>query len=171
MDRRATCLVVALGLLTGCGSLPTVGLETSAPTTLTATGVGAVAFGVSLAESELLVGEKATGADAGADCRYVGFASLPGLRFTVRDGIVTRADAAAGVRNALGVNLGDTTDSAIALYPDLVVQRIEDSFGDTNLVYFAPGGGHAIVMKAAGNKIIAIRAGLRSAVGGNEGCP
>jgi len=170
MITRATHLVAAVGLLAGCGSLPTVGLETSAPT-LTATGVGAVAFGVSLAESELLLGEKATGADTDAACRYVAFASLPGLRFTVRDGIVTRADAASGVRNALGVNLGDTTDSAIALYPDLVVQRIEGSFGDTNLVYFAPGGGHAIVMTAAGNKIIAIRAGLRSAVGGNEGCP
>jgi hypothetical protein len=170
MKRRATCLVVALGLLTGCGSLPTVEFDASAPT-LTATGVGAVAFGVSLAESELLLGEKATGADAGAACRYVGFASLPGLRFTVVDGIVTRADAAPGVRNALGVNPGDTTDSAVALYPDLVVQRVEGAFGDTNLVYFAPGGGHAIVMQAAGNKIIAIRAGLRSAVGGDEGCP
>jgi hypothetical protein len=170
MKRRAACLVVALGLLTGCGSLPTVGFDTSAPT-LTATGVGAVAFGVSLAESEILLGEKATGADAGAACRYVEFASLPGLRFTVVDGIVTRADAASGVRNALGVNLGDTTDSAVALYPGLVVQRPEGALGDTNLVYFAPGGGHAIVMQAVGNKIIAIRAGLRSAVGGDEGCP
>jgi hypothetical protein len=111
------------------------------------------------------------GPDDGAACRYVEFRSLPGLRFTVLDGVVTRADAASGVANALGVNVGDTTDAAVALYPDLLVQRARDSVGGTNLVYVGRGGGHAIVMQAAGNKIIAIRAGLRTAVEGSKGCP
>jgi len=75
------------------------------------------------------------------------------------------------VRNALGVKLDDTTDAVLALYPDLLVTRNRESVGGTNLVYVAPGGGHAIVMQAAGNKIIAIRAGLRSAVEGSAGCP
>jgi len=170
MTTRAACLIVAAGLVAGCGSLPTVERGPSGPT-LIATGVGAVAFGVSLAESELLLGEKATGQDADAACRYVGFASLPGLRFTVRDGVVTRADAERGVRNALGVNFDDTTDAVVSLYPDLLVQRNRESAGGTNLVYVDRGGGHAIVMQAAGNKIIAIRAGLRAAVEGSQGCP
>ena len=170
MNTRATWIVVALGLLAGCGSLPDVERKPPSPTLL-ATGVGPVAFGVPLAESELLLGEKASGQDTGAACRYVEFGSLPGLRFTVLDGVVTRADAASGVANALGVNVGDTTDAAVALYPDLLVQKNRESLGGTNLVYLARGGGHAIVLQAAGNKIIAIRAGLRSAVEGSQGCP
>jgi hypothetical protein len=170
MNTRAACLVVALGLLAGCGSLPDAP-RASSSSTLSATGVGPVAFGVTLAENELLLGEKASGQDAEAACRYVEFGSLPGLRFTVRDGVVTRADAASGVTNVLGVQVGDTTDAAVALYPDLRVQRNRESVGGTNLVYVARGGGHAIVLQAAGNKIIAIRAGLRSAVEGNAGCP
>jgi hypothetical protein len=170
MNTRTHGIVVVLGLLSGCGSLPDVQPKQSS-TTLLATGVGPVAFGAPLAESELLLGEKATGPDTGAACRYVEFSSLPGLRFTVVDGVVTRADAASGVDNALGVNVGDTTDAAVALYPDLLVQRSHESVGGTNLVYVARGGGHAIVLQAAGNKIIAIRAGLRSAVAGSQGCP
>jgi hypothetical protein len=170
MNTRATCLAAALGLLAGCGSLPDV-QRTPSSSMLSATGAGPVAFGVPLAESELLLGEKATGQDAGTACRYVEFGSLPGLRFTVVDGVVTRADAASGVANALGVNVGDTTDAAVALYPDLLVQKSRESVGGTNLVYVARGGGHAIVLQAAGNKIIAIRAGLRSAVEGSQGCP
>ena len=170
MSTRFPCLVVALGLVAGCGSLPVQEPAPSAPTLL-ATGVGPVAFGVPLAENELLLGEKALGRDAGAACSQVEFASLPGLRFTVREGVVTRADATRGVPNALGVNLDDTTDAVLALYPDLLVQRNRESAGGTNLVYVARGGGHAIVMQAAGNKIIAIRAGLRSAVEDSQGCP
>jgi hypothetical protein len=86
MNTRATRLVVALGLLAGCSSLPDVERSPSSPT-LSATGVGPVAFGAPLAESELLLGEKATGQDTGAACRYVEFGSLPGLRFTVVDGV------------------------------------------------------------------------------------
>lgn len=170
MNTRATCVIVALGLLAGCGSLPDVQRAPSPPT-LSATGVGPVAFGVPLTESELLLGEKATGEDSGAVCRYVEFGSLPGLRFTVVDGVVVRADATGGVSNALGVNVGDTTDAAVALYPDLLVQKSRESVGGTNLVYVARGGAHAIVLQAAGNKIIGIRAGLRSAVEGSQGCP
>ena len=172
MTIRLLCLSVLLGVLAGCGAVPALEWAPSSSTpTLLATGVGPVAFGVSLAENELLLGEKATGPDAGAACRQVEFGSLPGLRFTVRDGVVTRADAARGVPNALGVKLDDTTDAVLALYPDLLVTRNRESAGGTNLVYVASGGGHAIVMHAAGNKIIAIRAGLRSAVEGSDGCP
>lgn len=170
MTARLLCLSVLLGLLAGCGAVPAFEPASPAPTLL-ATGVGPVSFGVSLAENELLLGEKATGQNAEAACRHVEFGSLPGLRFTVRDGVVTRADAARGVPNALGVKLDDTTDAVLALYPDLLVTRNRESAGGTNLVYVAPGGGHAIVMQAAGNKVIAIRAGLRSAVEGSQGCP
>lgn len=170
MNTRALCLIAVLVVVTGCGALPAFERGSSRPQLL-ATGVGPVVFGKSLGESELALGEKAVGVDTGATCRYVAFDSLPGLRFTVRDGVVVRADAERGVPNALGVNVDDTTDAAVALYPDLFVQRSHDSVGGTDLVYLDRGGGHAIVMQAAGNKIIAIRAGLRSAVEGSQGCP
>jgi hypothetical protein len=34
-----------------------------------------------------------------------------------------------------------------------------------------PDGHHAIVLQAAGNKIIGIRAGLNTSVGSSRGCP
>lgn len=169
MTTRSLCITVCLGLASGCGSLPS--FERPPATPLLATGVGPVAFGSPLAESELLLGEKSFGEDGQGACRYVEFGSLPGLRFTVRDGVVTRADAERGVANALGVDIDDTTDAVLALYPDLRVQRIPESFGGTILVHVAQGGGHAIVMEAAGNKVVAIRAGLLSAVGSSRGCP
>ena len=54
---------------------------------LRATGIGPVAFGTSLAENELLVGEKSVARDGEAACRHVEFRSLPGLIFTVADGV------------------------------------------------------------------------------------
>ena len=43
--------------------------------------------------------------------------------------------------------------------------------GGTDLILIDPDGGHAIVMQAAGNKIIAMRAGLSASVGSVQGCP
>jgi hypothetical protein len=163
MTRRSWLAVACLAAIAGCAS--------TSPVVLRSTGAGAVAFGTSLAETELMVGTKASGPDAEAACRYVEFSSLPGLRFTVESGVITRADAGLGVRNELGVQLGDTTDSVVALYPDITVLRDRESAGGTNLVVADPDGHHAIVLQAAGNKIIAIRAGLNTSVGSAQGCP
>jgi hypothetical protein len=170
MKRFSLLLTALLSVVAGCGAqdaLPDPALES----TLRFSGVGPVAFGNSLAETELMVGEKSRGLEGDAGCRYVEFSALPGLRFTVRDGIVVRADAGVGVRNSLGVNLGDTVDSVVYLYPDAQMRHRPGSFGDTYLILADPGGSHAFVMTAAGNKIIAIRAGLSSAVGSDQGCP
>jgi hypothetical protein len=138
---------------------------------LRTTGAGAVAFGASLAETELMVGSKASGSNSEAACRYVEFSSLPGLRFTVENGVVTRADAGPGVRNELGVQLGDTTESVMSLYPDISVRKNRESAGGTDLILIDPDGGHALVLQAAGTKIISIRAGLSASVGSAQGCP
>jgi len=155
-------VVAILAGVAGCATNPVV---------LRSTGAGAVAFGASLAETELMVGAKASGPDADAACRYVEFSTLPGLRFTVENGVVTRADAGPGVRNELGVQLGDTTESVLSLYPDISMRRNRESAGGTDLILIDPDGGHAIVMQAAGNKIISIRAGLSASVGSVKGCP
>lgn len=155
-------MVAILAGVTGCATSPVV---------LRSTGAGPVAFGASLAETELMVGSKASGASSDAACRYVEFGSLPGLRFTVENGVVTRADAGPGVRNELGVQLGDTMDSVVSLYPDVSVLRSRESLGGTYLVVADPDGHHAIVMQAAGNKIIGIRSGLSASVGSVQGCP
>jgi hypothetical protein len=163
MNRRFLLTVALLAASASC--------TTTSPVVLRSTGAGAVAFGASLAETELMVGTKAAGPDAEAACRYVEFSSLPGLRFTVENGVITRADAGLGVRNELGVQLGDTTDAVVALYPDITVLRDRESAGGTILVVADPDGHHAIVLQAAGNKIIAIRAGLNTSVGSALGCP
>ena len=162
MIRRSRWVVAILAGVTGCAASPVV---------LRSTGAGAVAFGASLAETELMVGSKASGSSSDAACRYVEFSSLPGLRFTVENGVVTRADAGPGVRNELGVQLGDTTDSVVSLYPDVTVLKNRESPGGTYLVVADADGHHAIVMQAAGNKIIGIRAGLNASVGSVQGCP
>jgi hypothetical protein len=59
----------------------------------------------------------------------------------------------------------------VALYPEAAVLRDRESLGGTLLVVPGPDGRHAIVLQAAGNKIIAIRAGLNGAVGASQGCP
>jgi uncharacterized protein (AIM24 family) len=155
-------MIVIVAGIAGCATSPVV---------LRSTGAGAVAFGASLAETELMVGSKGAGSNSDAACRYVEFSSLPGLRFTVENGVVTRADAGPGVRNELGVQLGDTTESVLSLYPDLSMRKNRESAGGTDLILIDPDGGHAIVMQAAGNKIISIRAGLSASVGSVQGCP
>jgi hypothetical protein len=162
MIRRSRLAFVILAAVAGCAPSPVV---------LRSTGAGAVAFGTSLAETELMVGSKASGSSTDAACRYVEFSSLPGLRFTVENGVVTRADAGPGVRNELGVQLGDTTESVLSLYPGLSVRKNRESAGGTDLILIDPDGAHAIVMQAAGNKIISIRSGLSASVGSAQGCP
>lgn len=162
MNRPCRLAVVILAGVAGCATNPVV---------LRATGAGPVAFGASLAETEVMVGAKASGPSTDAACRYVEFGSLPGLVFTVDNGVVTRADASAGVRNSLGVQLGDTTDSVVSLYPDITIMMSRQSVGGTYLVAADPDGRHAIVLEAAGNKIIGIRAGLVGSVGSGQGCP
>jgi len=147
------------------------GCSTTGPLVLRSTGAGAVAFGTSLADTELMIGAKASGPITDAACRYVEFSSMPGLRFTVENGVITRADAGPGVRNALGVQLGDATDSVVSLYPDVLVHRNRESPGGTDLVLTDADGHHAIVFQAAGNKVIGIRAGLSASVGSTQGCP
>ena len=162
MNARFMPLIALLGATAGCASSEVV---------LRATGAGAVAFGGALAEVELMVGEKASGPIPATGCGYVEFRSLPGLRFTVENGVVTRADAGPGVRNALGVQVGDSVDSVVYLYPDVARLDNPGALTGASLVFADPDGRHAIVMQAAGDTIISIRAGLSRAVGSPEGCP
>jgi hypothetical protein len=162
VNRPSRLAIVFLAGVASCATSPAV---------LRSTGAGAVAFGAPLAEAEVIVGAQAAGPGVGDACRYVEFPSLPGLRFTVDNGVITRADAGPGVPNTLGVQLGDTTDSVLSLYPDITVRRNRESPGGTDLILVDPDGRHAIVLQAAGNKIISIRAGLSAAVGSQQGCP
>jgi hypothetical protein len=162
MITRSRLAIAILAGIAGCATNPVV---------LRSTGAGAVAFGTSLTETELMVGAKASGSSTDSACQYVEFSSLPGLRFTVESGIVTRADAGPGVRNELGVQLGDTTESVLSLYPDISVRKNRESAGGTDLILIDPDGAHAIVMQAAGNKILSIRSGLIASVGSAQGCP
>jgi len=167
------CCLLLIAVLAGAAGCATGALAPAASSEpkLSATGFGSLTFGDTLAETEKKVGESARGVDGNARCGYVEFASLPGLRLTVKEGIVIRADAGQGVRNSLGVNLGDTVDSVVYLYPNVRTLRLPNTFGDSLMVFDDPGGKNAIVLHAAGNKIIGIWAGLNSALGSTKGCP
>jgi hypothetical protein len=145
------------------------GCQSTAPV-LRYTGVGAVAFGGSLAETQVLLGESVAGQVTGAACQFVEFDALPGLRFMVEDGVITRADCGPGVRTELGVQVGDTMDSVVRLYPDVLVRNHDGALEGVYLLFPAGDGRHSIVMESIGNKIVSIRAGVEPSVGYVDGC-
>jgi hypothetical protein len=156
-----TLVLLLVAAVTGCSSTAPV---------LRYNGVGAVAFGGSLAETEVLLGESVAGRITDTACQFVEFDALPGLRFMVEDGVITRADTSPGVRTELGVQIGDTMDSVVRLYPDVLIRNNENIFDGVYLLFPAGDGRHAIIMEAVGNKIVAIRAGVEPSVGYVDGC-
>ena len=167
MSRTFTIILLSC-LLVACASGSA--LRSTTPV-LRSTGVGPVAFGSTLAETEVLLGDRAAPPVRGAGCQFVEFGSLPGLRFMVEDGVVTRADADPGIRTELGVQVGDSTDAVIRLYPDVLIQNNDKVFDGIYLAFPGKDKRHAIIMESVGNKVTAIRAGVEPSVGYVDGCP
>ena len=138
---------------------------------LSAQGIGAVRFGMSLAEAEQAQGGKATLPEAfDPACSMVRLAGLPKLRFMVENGIVTRADAEPGIRSNVGLSVGDELGQVLDAHPEA---RLTPHKYDANARYVSfpsADGQAALILEETGGKVSRMRAGLQPAVGYVETC-
>ncbi|MBZ2207469.1 hypothetical protein [Massilia soli] len=138
---------------------------------LTSQGYGSVRFGQTLSDVEQALGEKAQSrGESDPACTYVKFDKLPGARFMVETGVITRAEADAGIPNELGVAVGDTVEQAKAKYPAVQVGPHKYVPDGNYLTFKKVDSNNAIVMEAEGSKITRIRSGIEPAVSYVEGC-
>lgn len=138
---------------------------------LDAEGIGAIRFGMTLEQVEQAVGTKASLPQPfDPACSMVRFAGLPKLRFMVENGVVTRADAEAGVDNALGIAVGDTLAAVRASHPEAQVSRHKYDENGHYLTFPSADGRAAIILEESGGKVMKMRAGLQPAVAYVESC-
>lgn len=142
-----------------------------APLVLSWSGYGPVAFGSTLADVEHLVGAQVQPAQApDPACGYVRFASLPGIEFMVEKGIVTRADAGAGVRNVLDIAVDMPFSMVQRAHPTARIVPHKYEPDAHYLVFPTPDGGKALVLEEKHGQIVAVRAGLVPSVEYVERC-
>jgi len=138
---------------------------------LSAEGIGAIRFGMTLDQAQQAVGTKATLPQPfDPACSMVRFAGLPKLRFMVENGVVTRADAEASVDNALGIAVGDTLAAVRASHPEAQVSRHKYDENGHYLTFPSADGRAAIILEESGGKVTKMRAGLQPAVAYVESC-
>ena len=145
--------------------------HTAAASKLSAEGIGAIRFGMTLDQAQQAIGAKASlpqPFDPG--CGMVRFAGLPKLRFMVENGIVTRADAEPGVDNALGIAFGDPLATVRAGHPEVRVTRHKYDENGHYVSFPSADGRAAIILEETGGKVTAMRAGLQPAVAYVEKC-
>lgn len=152
---------------------PALGAGPSQPASavLSASGAGAIRFGMTLAQAEQAAGGKAmlpTPFDSA--CSMVRFPALPKLRFMVENGVVTRADAEPGVTNALDIAVGDALDSLRARHPEGVPSPHKYDAQGHYLSFPGADGRSAILVEESGGKVTKVRAGLQPAVAYVETC-
>lgn len=182
---RHILLLAALALLSACterapapgkgtdagsASISTPRAAAEAPPRLSDAGFGPIRFGMTLPQAEAAAGKASLPQSFDPACSMVRFATLPGLRFMVESGTVTRADADPGTPNVLGLAVGDTLAQLRARYPDAQVaphKYVEN--GHTISVPSADGSA-AIVLEEEGGKLTKIRAGRQPAVAYVETC-
>lgn len=137
---------------------------------LSAEGIGAIRFGMKLAEAEQAAGKATLPEPFAPICSMVRFASLPELRFMVEEGVVTRADAEPGVENAAGVAVGDTLAQVRDKHPEAQVSTHKYDKNGHYLSFPSPDGRAAIILEESGGKVSKVRAGLQPAVAYVETC-
>jgi len=153
------------------GTVAAEGPALDASKLLSAEGIGAIRFGMTLAQAQQAVGAKASLPQPfDPACSMVRFAGLPKLRFMVENGIVTRADAEAGVENALGIAVGDSLATVRARHPEAQVTPHKYDENGHYLTFPGAEGRAAIILEASGDKVTTIRAGLEPSVAYVETC-
>ena len=146
-------------------------LPVAAKPLLSPNGFGAVRFGTSLSAVEQQLGAKADQlGENDPACSSVRIKAVPGVRFMVEKGIVTRADADTGTPNSLGLAVGDTLALAKTQYPSIEVGPHKYLPAGHYLTFKSADGAAAIIMEEDGKAITKIRAGLQPAVAYVEVC-
>ncbi|GAB3380656.1 hypothetical protein GCM10027317_25830 [Massilia agri] len=151
---------------------PTASTPAPAPASkvLSADGIGAIRFGMKLAEAEQAAGKATLPEPFDPVCSMVRFASVPKLRFMVEEGVVTRADAEPGVGNAVGVAVGDTLAQVREKHPDAQVSTHKYDKNGHYVTFPNADGKAAIILEESGGKVSKVRAGLQPAVAYVETC-
>jgi hypothetical protein len=134
-------------------------------------GYGPVRFGAKLSDVEQQLGVKSEPlGENDPACSSVRFKPVPGVRFMVEKGVITRADADAGTANSLGLAVGDTLAQAKEKVPSIDVGPHKYLPAGHYLTVKSPDAGAAIILEEDGKAITKIRAGLQPAVGYVEVC-
>lgn len=137
---------------------------------LSATGVGPIRFGMPLAQAQAVAGKASLPESFDPACSMVRFAALPGLRFMVENGTITRADADPGIPNVLGLAVGDTLAQVRARHPG--AQMAPHKYVENGHTISIPSadGEAAIVLEEEDGRLTNIRAGRQPAVAYVETC-
>jgi len=146
-------------------------VTSTASTSLSASGIGPIRFGMTLAQAEAATASKASLLQAfDPACSMVRFPTLPALRFMVEEGVVTRADAEPGVGNTLGVAFGDTLAQVRSKHPNAEVSVHKYDPAGHYVTFPGTDGRSAIILEESGGKVTRIRAGLQPSVAYVETC-
>ncbi|MEO6423112.1 MAG: hypothetical protein ABIR84_10645, partial [Candidatus Nitrotoga sp.] len=132
---------------------------------------GSIYFGSTLAEAEQLLGprlQSTTPLDP--SCWYAAFQSLPGVRFMVENGVITRAEAEPGVPTSVGVRVGAALLDIKVAHPAARTKPHKYDPEGHYVVFPSPDGKKAIVMEESRGSVLRIRAGLKPSVEYVEGC-
>jgi hypothetical protein len=153
-------------------STPSATPPASASTpTLSTQGYGKLRFGDTLAATETSLGEKAQQlGENDPACSSVRFKALPGARFMVEKGVITRADADTGTPNDAGIKVGDTLAQARDKAPSLQVGPHKYLPEGHYLSIRGAQPNAAIVIEEDGKAVTKIRAGLEPSVNYVEVC-
>lgn len=143
----------------------------AAPNILTAEGIGAIRFGMTLDQAQQAVGSKATLPEPfDPGCSMVRFPTLPKLRFMVENNVIMRADAEPGIENAVGLPFGATLAHIQASRPEAQVTPHKYDENGRYVTFPGVDGRSAIILEVTGGKVSKMRAGLQPAVAYVETC-
>jgi hypothetical protein len=133
-------------------------------------GYGPIQFGQPLEAAEPNLNETALPKKRKPACDFVKFARYPRIRFMVEEGIVTRADAKAGIRNSAEIGAESSLATIRAMHPGIrIVPHKYDDEGHY-LILDSPDGGSAILFEERKGKLAGVRAGEKPSVEYVEGC-
>jgi hypothetical protein len=165
-------LLAVLLLLVGCSPSepPSPHLPDPAPT-LSWDGYGPIRFGMTVDQAVATAGPRdESGRELDPSCDYIQFASLPGIRFMVEKGVITRGDAGPTTPNAFNISVGARLEAVKAAHPEARITPHKYDPTGHYLLFAAPGGAAGIVMEEKDGAIVRIRAGLEPAVEYVESC-
>ena len=131
---------------------------------------GLVEFGQPHKVAEEKLKETASPKKRDPGCDFVKFKKYPQMRFMVEDGIVTRGDANAGVRNSARVTVGMSLAKVKALHSGIRIEPHKYDDKGHYLILDSADGSYAMLFEEGGGKVTDIRAGKKPSVEYVEGC-
>jgi hypothetical protein len=141
---------------------------------LSASGIGPVRVGMTVAEAALALHDAET-PPATEECAYVGLSGLPaGVSLMTEAGRIVRVDVddSSAVATAEGARVGATEAVVLALYPGARVEP--HKYEDGHYLVVIPGAPadtlHRLVFETARGVVTRFRGGLAPAVEYVEGC-